>query len=88
MFSVTLLPSDYNSQLCSDLKRTLSQKLYAYFDTSCVKFWESNKDQIIFINDTAKESQWGITINANNRVVIEEFLDNMESSVEFDVLEA
>ncbi|MEZ9357061.1 hypothetical protein AB4143_12885 [Vibrio breoganii] len=87
MFSVTLLPRDYNSQLCSELKRTLSQKLHDYFDASSVKFWESNAEQIIFIKD-AKETPWGITINANNRVVIEEFLDNMESPVEFEVLEA
>ncbi|PML61747.1 hypothetical protein BCS98_02545 [Vibrio breoganii] len=88
MFSVTLLPSDYNSQLCSELKRTLSKKLYDYFDASSVKFWESSEEQIIFIDNSTKETQWGITINSDNRVVIEEFLDNMDSPVEFDVLEA
>ncbi|GAB7220280.1 hypothetical protein [Vibrio comitans] len=88
MFSVTLLPSDYNSQLCSDLKSTLSQKLYDYFDASSVKFWESCEEQIIFIDETQKETNWGITINANNRVVIQEFLDHVKSPVKFEVLEA
>ncbi|WP_261817575.1 hypothetical protein [Vibrio gallicus] len=87
MFSVTLLPIDYSSHLCSNLKHTLIKKLHDYFDASNVKLWESNEEQIIFISDTQK-AQWGITINANNRVVIEEFLDNMDSPVEFEVLEA
>ncbi|GEM79585.1 hypothetical protein [Vibrio superstes] len=88
MFSVTLLPSDYKHQLCSELKHTLSQKLHDYFDASAIRFWEANEEQIIFTNATQNESTWGITINANNRVVLEEFLDNMDSSVPFEVLEA
>ncbi|CAM2830595.1 hypothetical protein VIRA109638_02365 [Vibrio rarus] len=86
MFSVTLMPSDYNSPLCPILKSTLSENLYDYFDASSVEFWETNEEQIIFIDKAKQETQWGITINADNRVVLEEFLANMESPVPLNVL--
>ncbi|MPW35608.1 hypothetical protein [Vibrio sp. B1Z05] len=88
MFSVTLMPSDNNSQLCSHLKNTLSENIYDYFDASSVQFWESDEDQIIFVDNKIQEPKWGITINAENRVVLEEFLENMESPVPLELLES
>ncbi|GAD79125.1 hypothetical protein [Vibrio ezurae] len=88
MFSVTLMPSDNNSQLCSHLKSTLSENIYDYFDASSVQFWESDEEEIIFIDKKAQESKWGITINAENRVVLEEFLENMESPIPLELLES
>ncbi|CAM3946332.1 hypothetical protein VINE108521_00070 [Vibrio neonatus] len=87
MFSVTLMPSDNNSQLCSNLKSTLSENIYDYFDASSVRFWESDEDQIIFVDKNIQEPKWGITINAENRVVLEEFLEHMESPVPLELHE-
>ncbi|OBT13432.1 hypothetical protein A9264_07120 [Vibrio sp. UCD-FRSSP16_10] len=88
MFSVTLMPSDNNSRLCTNLRSTLSENIYDYFDESSVQFWESNEEQIIFINKANQEAQWGVTINADNRVVLEEFLNNIQSPVPLELLEA